>query len=158
MLAELGAAELYAVTGIAELPINTLIQLVSAIGSPQLEAARNLLMIPDLLGYWLTGQVGAEITNASTTQLLDVSTGQWATSVMRRAGLPTGIFPSLRRAGDEIGPLLPQALGGCGLSAGTKLVAVASHDTASAVVAVPAARPEFCYISLRYLVAGRGGT
>ena len=147
VLAELGAAELYAVTGIAELPINTLIQLVSAIGSPALDAARNFLMIPDLLGYWLTGRVGAEVTNASTTQLLDVSTGQWATSVMRRAGLPTGIFPSLRQAGDEIGPLLPQALAGCGLSAGTKLVAVASHDTASAVVAVPAARPEFCYIS-----------
>ncbi|HEY3905321.1 MAG TPA: rhamnulokinase family protein [Streptosporangiaceae bacterium] len=147
LLAELGAGEVYAVTGIAELPINTLIQLVSAIGSPALEAARNFLMIPDLLGYWLTGRVGAEVTNASTTQLLDVSTGTWATSVMRRAGLPTGIFPSLRPAGEEIGPLLPAALDGCGLPASTRLVAVASHDTASAVVAVPAAGPEFCYIS-----------
>jgi sugar (pentulose or hexulose) kinase len=147
VLAELGAAELYAVTGIAELPINTLFQLVSAIGSPQLEAARDFLMIPDLLGYWLTGRVGAEITNASTTQLLDVTTGKWATPVMRRAGLPTGIFPSLRRPGEEIGPLLPEALDASGLPGSTKFVAVASHDTASAVVAVPAAGSGFCYIS-----------
>ena len=147
VLTELGAAELYAVTGIAELPINTLFQLVSAIGSPQFEAARNLLMIPDLLGYWLTGRAGAEITNASTTQLLDVTTGKWATEVMRRAGLPTGIFPALRRPGEEIGPLLPEALEASGLPGSTKVVAVASHDTASAVVAVPAAGPGFCYIS-----------
>ncbi|HET7014499.1 MAG TPA: rhamnulokinase family protein [Streptosporangiaceae bacterium] len=147
VLAELGAAELYAVTGIAELPINTLFQLVSAIGSPQLEAARNFLMIPDLLGYWLTGRAGAEVTNASTTQLLDVTTGNWATPVMSRAGLPPGIFPALRRPGEEIGSLLPEALDAAGLSARTKVVAVASHDTASAVVAVPAAGSGFCYIS-----------
>ncbi len=147
VLAALGAAELYAVTGIAGLPINTLFQLASAVGSPQLDAARNLLLIPDLLGYWLTGRAGAEITNASTTQLLDVTTGTWATPVMRRAGLPTGIFPALRRPGEEIGPLLPEPLDASGLSSGTKLVAVASHDTASAVIAVPAAAPGFCYIS-----------
>jgi rhamnulokinase len=147
VLAELGAAELYAVTGIAELPINTLMQLAAATGSPQFCAARILLLIPDLLGYWLSGQAGAEVTNASTTQLLDVTTRQWAVSVMKQAGLPTGIFPSLRHPGDLIGPLRPDVLVDTGLAASTKLIAVGSHDTASAVVAVPAAGPGFCYIS-----------
>src|SRR5262249_41020015 len=59
----------------------------------------------------------------------------------------TGIFPALRQPGEEIGPLLPEALDGCGLLASTTVVAVASHDTASAVVAGPAAGPGFCYIS-----------
>ena len=143
----LARAELYAVTGIAELPINTLIQLVSAIGSPALDAARNFLMIPDLLGYWLTGRVGAEVTNASTTQLLDVSTGQWATSVMRRAGLPTGIFPSLRQAGDEIGPLLPQALAGWGCRPARSWSRWPRTIRLRRWSRCLRARPEFCYIS-----------
>ena len=72
-------AELYAVTGIQELPFNTIYQLIAAAGTPSLSAARTLLLIPDLLGYWLTGAAGAEVTNASTTGLLDVSSRQWAT-------------------------------------------------------------------------------
>ncbi|MFY9892058.1 MAG: FGGY family carbohydrate kinase, partial [Streptosporangiaceae bacterium] len=72
------AAEIYAITGIQQLPINTLCQLTAAAGSPELAAARTLLLLPDLLGYWLTGAAGAEVTNASTTQLLDVRTRQWA--------------------------------------------------------------------------------
>ena len=66
------ADELYAITGIQQLPFNTVYQLVAAVGTPQLRAARALLLIPDLLSYWLTGIQRAEITNASTTQLLDV--------------------------------------------------------------------------------------
>jgi rhamnulokinase len=147
VLAEVGAAELYAVTGIAELPINTLVQLASTIGSPALLAACDLLLMPDLLGYWLTGEVGTELTNASTTQLLDVTTKNWAEPIIRRAGLPREIFTRLRQPGDLIGPLLPETLAVSGLPAGTPLRAVASHDTASAVIAVPAADPGFCYIS-----------
>ncbi len=147
VLGELGARELYAVTGIAELPFNTLFQLASAAGSAQLAAARTLLLIPDLLGYWLTGVIGAEVTNASTTQLFDVTAGEWAWPVISRAGLPAGLFPALRQAGSDVGPLLPDVAAACGLPAATRLVAVASHDTASAVAAVPAAGPRFCYIS-----------
>ncbi|HEX6518800.1 MAG TPA: rhamnulokinase family protein [Streptosporangiaceae bacterium] len=132
--------ELYATTGIQHLPFNTIYQLAAAAGSPALSAARTLLLIPDLLGYWLTGEVGAEITNASTTALLDVATRSWATGVIERAGIPPGLFPPLRQPGDVIGPVsvLPGAV---------PLVAVGSHDTASAVAAVPADGPHFAYIS-----------
>lgn len=134
------AAELYAATGIQHLPFNTIYQLTGSAGSPALAAARKLLLIPDLLAYWLTGSVGAEVTNASTTALLDVTTRSWATGLMAKAGIPPGLFPPLRQPGDLIGPVtaLPGAV---------PLIATGSHDTASAVAAVPASGPAFGYIS-----------
>jgi rhamnulokinase len=149
-------AELYAVTGIQDLPINTIYQLVAAAGTPSLSAARTLLLIPDLLGYWLTGVAGAEVTNASTTGLLDVSSRQWATGVMERAGIAPGLFPPLRQPGEVIGPITAGAWGASGALSGpgalggpgpVPLIAVGSHDTASAVAAVPAAGRHFAYIS-----------
>ena len=110
-------------------------------------AARTMLLVPDLLGCWLTGAVGAEHTNASTTGLLDVGRGQWAWPLIERFGLPAGLFPPLREPGDRLGPLLPEVAAGTGLPGATELVAVGSHDTASAVVAVPAAGERFGYIS-----------
>ena len=154
------AETLYAVTGIQHLPINTIYQLAAAAGTPALSAARTLLLIPDLLAYWLTGAVGAEVTNASTTGLLDVTTRTWATGLIEQAGIPPGIFPPLRQPGDLIGPITAgrvgvgsaDGTGGPGAFAGggagpVPLVAVGSHDTASAVVAVPASGPHFAYIS-----------
>ncbi|MEP7025506.1 MAG: rhamnulokinase family protein [Actinomycetota bacterium] len=158
-------AELYAVTGIQQLPINTICQLAAAAGSPQLAAARTLLLIPDLIGYWLTGEIGAEETNASTTQLFDVRGHGWAGQLMDKISIPRGLFPPLRRPGDTVGELLPavaQAIGWNGSGgvgpgpgpagpgrdlAAPRVVAVGSHDTASAVVGVPAAGPDFAYIS-----------
>jgi rhamnulokinase len=131
-------ADLYAVTGIQYLPFNTIYQLAS--GSSLLASAETLLLIPDLLGYWLTGSVGAEVTNASTTALLDVATRTWALSVISRAGIRPGLFPPLRQPGDLIGPVTE-------LPGGVPLIAVGSHDTASAVAAVPASGPAFAYIS-----------
>jgi rhamnulokinase len=145
--AGLPRAELYAVTGIQHLPINTIYQLIAAAGTPALSAARTLLLIPDLLAYWLTGVTGAEVTNASTTGLLDVRSRQWATGVMERTGIPPGLFPPLRQPGDVIGPITAGAPGLTGGSGPVPLVAVGSHDTASAVVAVPATGRHFAYIS-----------
>ncbi len=147
VLARIPAGELYAVTGIQQLPINTICQLAAAAGTPQLRAAATLLLIPDLLGYWLTGCVGAELTNASTTGLLDVRAQAWATALIGRAGLPAGLFPPLRQPGDVIGGLLPDVAAGAGLPAGLPVVAVGSHDTASAVAGVPAQGRNFAYIS-----------
>ena len=147
VLARVPAAELYAITGIQQLPLNTIFQLAAAAGTPQLAAARTLLMIPDLLAYWLTGQAGAEVTNASTTQLYDVRAQAWATSLMTRVGIPPGIFPPLRRPGDTIGELLPRITTETGLGTPVPVLAVGSHDTASAVAAVPAEGPGFAYIS-----------
>jgi rhamnulokinase len=141
------AETLYSVTGIQHLPINTIYQLAAAAGTPALSAAKTLLLIPDLLAYWLTGAIGAEVTNASTTGLLDVTTRTWALGLIERAGIPAGIFPPLRQPGDLIGPM---TAGQAGVGSGTEpvpLVAVGSHDTASAVVAVPASGPRFAYIS-----------
>jgi sugar (pentulose or hexulose) kinase len=143
---ELGltVGELYAVTGIQYLPFNTIYQLAASSG---LDQARTMLMIPDLLGYWLTGTRGAELTNASTTALLDVRTREWSGSVIARAGLPRGLFPPLRQPGTPIGPVLAEVSAAHGLPAGLTVTAVGSHDTASAVVAVPATGQDFAYIS-----------
>jgi rhamnulokinase len=141
--ARIPAADLYAATGIQELPINTIYQLTAAAGTPQLDAAETLLLIPDLLGYWLTGQTGVELTNASTTQLVDVRTGDWAWPLIDSAGIPRRIFPALRQPGTLIGPVVPDV----SAAAGLPVIAVGSHDTASAVVAVPARGRDFAYIS-----------
>ena len=138
----IGEEKLYALTGLQRLPFNTIYQLVAAAGTPQLDVARQLLMIPDLVAYWLTGEVGAEFTNASTTQLLDLGSGRWAGELMTALGIRPALFPPLRAPGTVIGPVLPEwGLGGA------DVIAVGSHDTASAVVGVPAAGPDFAYIS-----------
>jgi len=148
--ATIPAQELYAATGIQQLPFNTIYQLAAAARTPQLDAARTLLLIPDLLGYWLTGEVGAEVTNASTTQLYDIRARSWAVDLMDRAGIPARLFPALRQPGTVIGDLLPEVAGlvtAGGTRAPFPVVAVGSHDTASAVVSVPASGPGFGYIS-----------
>lgn len=150
VIAEIGADRLYGTTGIQQLPFNTLYQLVAARGTAALEAAETMLLLPDLLGYWLTGAIGAERTNASTTQLYDVRQGTWAVDLCRELGLPWGILPPLREPGSLLGPLLPDVARELGVSADVPVVAVGSHDTASAVVGVPAdtsSRGDFAYIS-----------
>ena len=138
--------ELYATTGLQQLPFNTLYQLVSA--PDLLGGAETMLLVPDLMAYWLTGQVGAERTNASTTQLYDVRGRDWATGLAEKVGVPARILPPLRDPGTTIGPLLPDAFAAVGLPAGTPVVAVGSHDTASAVVGVPFTdRSRAAYIS-----------
>ena len=183
VLAKVPAADLYAVTGIQQMSINTIYQLAAAARTPQLAAARTLLLIPDLLAYWLTGEIGAEVTNASTTQLYDTRARDWAWDLIGRAGLPAGLFPALREPGRVIGTLRRElaaepglgGLAGSGsagrgpagpgssrpagslpawsLAAGSlpgrplSVIATGSHDTASAVVAVPARGADFAYIS-----------
>jgi rhamnulokinase len=147
LLAKIPAEELYATTGVQQLQINTIYQLAAAARTPQLAAARTLLLIPDLLAYWLTGQVGAELTNASTTQLYNVRTQTWAAGLMARAGIPAHLFPPLRLPGTVIGDLRPEVLGLAGLAKPLPVIAVGSHDTASAVVGVPAQGRDFAYIS-----------
>ncbi|WP_255510659.1 rhamnulokinase family protein [Micromonospora sp. WP24] len=139
----LGRERLYATTGLQQLPFNTIYQLAAARGTPQLDVARWLLLIPDLVAYWLTGEVGAEVTNASTTQLYDVRRRAWATDLMVDAGIRPELFPPLREAGSRIAPVLPAL----GLPGEPEVVAVGSHDTASAVVGVPASGENFAYIS-----------
>jgi len=144
--ARIGAADLYRVGGLQHLPFNTVFQL-AAEDPGRLEAARTLLLIPDLLTHWLTGSTGAEVTNASTTGLYDARTGTWSRTVLTALGIDPALLPPLRRPGDAVGRLLPQVAAYTGLPASTPVTAVASHDTASAVVAVPATGADFAYIS-----------
>ncbi|NIJ09917.1 rhamnulokinase [Saccharomonospora amisosensis] len=126
---------LYRITGLQYLPFNTVYQLLSE-PAERLEGA-TMLLLPDLIAYWLTGEVGAEVTNASTTALLDATTRQWSTELLERTPIPQSLLPPLRQPGEPIGRS-PE---------GTPVVAVASHDTASAVAAVPATGDDFGYIS-----------
>jgi rhamnulokinase len=147
VLADIPAAELYAITGLQMLPFNTLYQLVAAGRTAQLSAARRLLMIPDLLAYWLTGTERSEITNASTTQLLDVTGRRWSTGLITRTGLDPALFATLCEPGERIGDLRPSTLDVTGLTGPVPVTAVGSHDTASAVAGVPADGERFAYIS-----------
>jgi len=147
VLADVPASEVYETTGLQFLPFNTLYQLVAAADTPQLAAAKGLLLAPDLLSRWLTGVSGAEVTNASTTQLLDVRSRQWATELMSRVGVDPSVFPPLREPGEPAGQLLPHVLEETGLRGVVPVIAVGSHDTASAVVGVPAVGERFAYIS-----------
>jgi rhamnulokinase len=138
---------LYARTGIQFLPIDTVYQLAAARATPQFEAARTFLMIPDLTAYWLTGVASNEETNASTTALFDVRQRGWATDLLTELGLPAALFPPTRRPGETLGPLRPEAASETGLREGTLVTLVGSHDTASAVVGLPAAVDDFAYIA-----------
>jgi rhamnulokinase len=137
--------EIYQITGIQFLPINTLYQLLAMRGSPLLEAAETMLLIPDLMNYWLTGEKACEYTNATTTQLLDLEEGGWARYLFEGMDLPSRILAPVVPPATELGPLLPEVAEEIG--AGPPVFASASHDTASAVVAVPAEGENFAYIS-----------
>src|SRR5215216_2924533 len=137
--------EIYQITGIQFLPINTLYQLLAMRGSPLLEAAETMLLIPDLMNYWLTGEKACEYTNATTTQLLDLQEDRWARYLFEGMDLPSRILGPIVPPATELGPLLPEVAEEIG--AGPPVFAIASHDTASAVVAVPAEGENFAYIS-----------
>ncbi len=128
--------ELYRRTGLQFMQINTLYQLYSMRGSAQLEAAKTLLMMPDLFHYWLTGEIYGETTVASTTQLLDAKTRQWDTALLEALGLPSHILPPLVTPGTVLGTLHPGVAHDTHLSPDTPVIAPATHDTASAFAAI----------------------
>ncbi|WP_369745302.1 rhamnulokinase family protein [Paenarthrobacter sp. AMU7] len=134
---------LYATTGLQFLQFNTLYQLAA---EPNLDGVQALL-IPDLIAFLLTGERRTESTNASTTGLFDAVGGECATEFLDALGLPRNIFPELIQPGETVGTLLPGILEQTGLPADTTVVAVGSHDTASAVAAVPAEHEDFAYVS-----------
>ncbi|WP_346178729.1 rhamnulokinase family protein [Streptomyces cuspidosporus] len=145
--AVLAPRDLYAATGLQHLPFNTIYQLTAAQDSPALGAARRLLLIPDLVSYWLTGEAGTELTNASTTQLIDPRTRTWSRTVADALGIDLSLFPPLRHPGDPAGTLCEESMAATGIEEPVPVTAVGSHDTASAVVGVPATSPDFAYIA-----------
>jgi rhamnulokinase len=145
--AAVGPAELYAANGLQFLPFNTLYQVAADRLAGSLDSAESMLLIPDLIGFWLTGVERAEQTNASTTGLLDVHSGTWNDTLMKRLDLPRHLLPELIAPGSTVGTLLPSVAAEIGASPSLAVSAVGSHDTASAVVAVPASGNDFAYIS-----------
>lgn len=139
---EVPFAELYERNGLQFLPFTTLYQFRA---DPRLTEADTALLIPDLLAYLLTGRRVAERTNASTTGLLGVRSGEWDTELAVRAGIPPRLLPELVDAGTVVGTLTPGVAARIGAS--LPVVAVASHDTASAVVAVPLESSSSAFIS-----------
>jgi rhamnulokinase len=132
--ARVSREDLYGVTGIQTLPINTIFQLLADEGSPALAAAERIALVPDLINLWLTGALANESTIASTTGLLDASRGTWARRIVELLGLPAAPF-----AGDPVEPgaTLGEVLPHHGAAAGIPVHSVAAHDTASAFAAAP---------------------
>lgn len=142
--ARLPHAELFERNGLQFLPFNTLYQFAADDRVVQ-DAADTALMIPDLLGFWLTGHARAELTNASTTGLLRWLDHAWDDALIARLALPRHLLPPLIAPGETLGPLRPDVAESLGGRA--DVVAVGSHDTASAVVAVPMQADAAAYIS-----------
>ncbi|MDX1961891.1 MAG: rhamnulokinase family protein [Pirellulales bacterium] len=154
-------AEIFAATGVQFMPINTLYQLLAmrVADSPVLAAAQTFLMMPDLFHWLLSGQLANEYTNATTTQMLNPRTRGWAVDLLQRLNIPTQMLGELIQPGTVLGTLLPAVRDSTGLG-NVQVIAPGTHDTASAVLAVPvdgsasAADPansgpglDWCYIS-----------
>ena len=139
--------EVFARTGIQFMPLNTLYQLyaIKQRNPSLLDRAAAMLMIPDLLRFFLTGERSSEYTDASTTQFLNIASGDWDVGLLERLDLPTRLLTEIVPPATPVGHLLP----GVAAEIGTReipVTTVASHDTASAVAAVPA-DGEFAYLS-----------
>ncbi len=141
---KLDPARLYELTGAQFLPFSTLYQLAA---ERRLEPGWQALLTPDLLGYWLTGVRAAEQTIASTTGLLDARTGDWAPEVLDGLGLPAGLLPDVVPPGRVLAGVTEPVRAELGLDHELLVSTVGSHDTASAVVGVPAVTPRFGYVS-----------
>jgi rhamnulokinase len=146
-------AEIFRHTGLQFMQFNTLFQLLAMklCRSPLLDVAESLLLMPDLLHWLLTGVKCNEMTDASTSQFYNPVTGKWATELLDKFGIPTHFLGPIAQPGTRLGPLQPGIAAETGL--GAEVVLPGTHDTASAVMAVPAhskpgQRPDWCYVSL----------
>lgn len=131
-ISDYGREAFYQRTGIQFLPFNTVYQLMAARDAGELEGDRTFVMLPDAINMVLTGSRSVEITNASSTQLLNARTRSWDTELINLLHLPHEVFPSLHEAKTTLGTVkgIPELTG-------VKVVAVGSHDTASAIAAAP---------------------
>jgi rhamnulokinase len=135
---QIDARQLFRWTGVQTMQINTIFQLYSMVraADPKLKAAETLMMIPDLFHYFLCGERVVEHTEATTTQMYSPTKG-WAREVLDTLEIPTRILPDVVRPGTKLGPIQAEVLRDTGFNRSFPVVAVASHDTASAVAAIP---------------------
>jgi rhamnulokinase len=140
-------ATLYATNGLQFQPFNSIYQLAVDHEAGVIDDTTRMLMLPDLLGFWLTGEQVVERTNASTTGLLDLGTGSWNATLIDKLSLPRSLFPFLVDPGIRIGALRHEVAAEVGATGALDVIAVGSHDTASAVVGVPMTEPGAAYVS-----------
>jgi rhamnulokinase len=138
-------SDIFRTTGVQFLPLNTLFQLIAHVEEGLPSGAERLLLIPDLCHHVLCGSAVGEPTNASTTQLLNIETGSWDDQLFARLGLPRGLMPDLRPAGEALGRLEPALSARLDLPQ-IPVIQPATHDTASAVAGTPL-QPGWAYIS-----------
>lgn len=140
--------EIFSRTGIQFLPFNTIYQLYAQQqqNPAMLQEARHFLMMPDAFRYFLTGELYNEFSNATTTQLYNPAAGGWDTHLLERLGIPAHLFGTIAEPGTWAGRVRPALCDELGVPA-IPVVAVAEHDTGSAVAAVPAAETDFIYLS-----------
>lgn len=136
VFARVSREQIFDRTGIQFLPFNTLFQLYAYSQAGVAEEAARLLMIPDLVNFFLTGQAVTEYTNASTTQMLNALTKTWDRELLDELGLPSKLLAGLVTAGTDLGPLKPELAGDLSLGS-ARVIAPATHDTASAVAGTP---------------------
>ncbi len=129
----------FAETGVQTMPINTLFQLFSMVltQDPALVSAETLLMIPDLCTWFLCGEKTVEWSEAATTQMYSTRRKDWAREMLAKVHIPLHILPPVTRPGTVLSPLRAEVLDDCGLTRAFPAIAVGSHDTASAVAAIP---------------------
>ncbi|MEE2657425.1 MAG: rhamnulokinase family protein [Candidatus Latescibacterota bacterium] len=142
--------EIFECTGVQFLKINSLYQLlaVQAQQPEMLKQAHRLLMIPDLCNYYFTGRQIGEFSNATTTQFFDPRNNRWSTELLQRLGLPTEILPELLTPGSVVANLCREETDLAGLESSIPVVAPATHDTGSAVAAVPVSGDDdYAYLS-----------
>lgn len=150
---QVGREAIFAQTGLQFMPINTLYQLMAmrVQKSPLLDVAESFLMMPDFFHWLLTGEKSNEFTNSTTTQFFNPASGDWAFDLLKQLDLPTHLFRPVVPPGTQLGPLRGELAAETGLN-DVQVVLPGTHDTASAVMAVPASgaaqeRPDWCYIS-----------
>ncbi len=142
--------EIYQATGIQIMAINSLFSVYAQCrwGPETIEAANRLVFLPDLFHYWLSGVVRVENTVASTSQIMDVRIGQWSERLLSALSIKRQLFGDTVEPGTVIGPILNSVATDTGLDESIQVIATASHDTASAVAAVPGEEDtRWCFLS-----------
>ncbi len=149
LFSKVSAEALFEETGVQTWQINTIFQLYSMVlaNDPQLAGAATLLTIPDLFSYFLCGARRVEYTEATTTQMFSHHVADWATGTLERLSIPVHVLPEIVQPGTIVGHIHKSILEDCGFDRDVPVVAVASHDTASAVAAIPDMGPDSVFIS-----------
>lgn len=146
---EIPEQEWFAETGVQTMPINTLFQLYGMVCAqdPALGSAETLLMIPDLCTYFLCGEKTVECSEAATTQMYSPNRKDWARTLLNRLGVPVHILPAVTRPGTVLSSVSNDVIEDCGFSGSFPAIAVGSHDTASAVAAIPNMSEDSVFLS-----------